>query len=271
MPRLCLSLATTAAVKKGTTKCGPKLESNIFTAANGTVYLGTRILPGQNGNIAFGSNPYLLTHATSNYNSLQANLKHTTTSWDVLLSYTYGRSFDDASALTDSTNPLNPRVSYGLSSYDVTHYLVASYEWHLPFANYLRNRAAKLLVGGWSISGITRMATGTPVGMSDSEDYSLTGLGDVPLLQSKCRTAASESQSENSAIRRIRRSLPPYFQCSPLQVGEGRIHSHADQWVRASWELAAQVSSMGPVKTLQTWPFCATSISTRGARRAVPA
>ncbi len=48
---------------------------------------GTRPLDG----LAFGSNPYLLTQATSNYNSLQTNLKHTSQSWDVLLGYTYGR------------------------------------------------------------------------------------------------------------------------------------------------------------------------------------
>jgi hypothetical protein len=177
---LCLSLSTKAEVKSGTTPCAPKGESNIYTAANGTVVLGTRILPGQNGNIAFGSNPYLLTHALSNYNSLQTSLKHSSTSWDMLLSFTYAKSLDNASSLTSSTNVLNPHLSYGLSSYDVAKYLVASYEWHLPFGNYVSNGFVKQVIGGWSISGITRMATGTPISMSDSEDYSLTGITDVP-------------------------------------------------------------------------------------------
>jgi hypothetical protein len=181
-PALCLSLDTAAKVAKGTTPCGPKLESNIFTSATGTVSLGTRILPGQNGNIAFGSNPYLLTSAYSNYNSLQTSLKHSSASWDLLLSFTWSKSLDDSSSLTGSTNVINPRLSYGLSSYDVAKYLVASYEWHLPFARFASNGFVKQVVGGWSISGITRMATGTPIAMSDSEDYSLygTSIADVP-------------------------------------------------------------------------------------------
>ena len=116
----------------------------------------------------------------SNYNSLQTSLKHSSTSWDLLLSFTWSKSLDNASSLTSSTNVLNPHLSYGLSSYDVAKYLVASYEWHLPFRNFVSNGVAKQIVGGWSISGITRMATGTPISMSDSEDYSLTGITDVP-------------------------------------------------------------------------------------------
>ncbi len=179
-PALCLSLSTKAEVAPGTTACGPKGEGNIFTAANGTTVLGTRILPSQNGNIAFGSNPYLLTHATSNYNSLQANLKHNSRSWNIQLSYTWGRSMDNASSLTSSTDVINPHLSYGLSSYDVSQYFVGSYEVHLPLDRWIGNKFAKQVVGGWSVSGITKLATGTPVGISDSDDYSLTGLGDMP-------------------------------------------------------------------------------------------
>jgi len=177
---LCLSLSTKAEVAPGTTTCAPKGEGNIFTAVNGTTVLGTRILPSQNGNIAFGSNPYLLTHATSNYNSLQANLKHTSQSWNLQLSYTYGRSMDNASSLTSSTNVYIPQYSYALSSFDVAQYLVASYEWHLPFDRWVGNRVVKQIIGGWSITGISKYSTGTPISLSDSEDYSLTGLGDHP-------------------------------------------------------------------------------------------
>ena len=205
---LCLSLATKAEVAPGTTTCAPKGEGNIFTAANGTVVLGTRILPSQNGNIAFGSNPYLLTHATSNYNSLQANLKHTSKSWNVLLSYTYGRSMDNGSSLTTSTNAYNPHISYGLSSFDVAQFLVASYEWHLPFDRWVGNKAAKLIVGGWAISGITKMATGTPIAISDSEDYSLTGLGDFPYY-----TPGNLMLSKNPRVRSTTNpaQAAPYF------------------------------------------------------------
>ncbi len=172
---LCLSLSTKSEVAPGTSTCGPKLETQVYTRANGTLVEGTRPILG----IDFGSNPYSETRATSNFNSLQANIKHTSKHWDVLLGYTYGRSMDNSSGLTDSVNPFNPKASYGLSKFDVRNYIVASYNVHLPFGDMVSNRFTKALVGGWSISGITKMATGVPVTMSDSEDYSLTGAGGV--------------------------------------------------------------------------------------------
>ncbi|MEO6909419.1 MAG: hypothetical protein ABI158_00655, partial [Edaphobacter sp.] len=173
---LCLSLSQDA-LAPGETACGPHLESQAYTLLNGTVVPGTRPLDG----LSYGSNPYLLTTATSNYNALQTNLRHTSKSWDLLLGYTFSRSFDNASALTDATNPFNPKLSYGLSKFDVTHYLVASYNVHLPFADWVGNRVAKQIVGGWSISGITQMATGIPVTLSDGSDYSLTGSSGVDM------------------------------------------------------------------------------------------
>lgn len=174
-PALCLSLSTKSDVAPGTSTCGPKLETQVYTRANGTVVQGTRPTLG----IAFGSNPYTETRATANFNSLQTNIKHTSKLWDVLLSYTYGRSMDNSSGLTDAINPFNPKATYGLSKFDVRHYVVASYNLHLPFDNWVSNRFSKALVGGWSITGITKMATGIPVTLSDTEDYSLTGAAGV--------------------------------------------------------------------------------------------
>ncbi|MEO6909928.1 MAG: carboxypeptidase-like regulatory domain-containing protein [Edaphobacter sp.] len=174
-PALCLSLSSQSEVAPGTSTCAPKLETQVYTRADGTMVQGTRPTLG----ISFGSNPYTETRATSNFNSLQANIKHTSKLWDVLLGYTYGRSMDNASGLTDPINPYNPKATYGLSKFDVRHYVVASYNLHLPFGDWVSNRFAKSLVGGWSITGITRMATGVPVTMSDNEDYSLTGAGGV--------------------------------------------------------------------------------------------
>ena len=174
-PSLCLSLSTKSSVAPGSSTCGPKLETQVYTRANGTLVQGTRPILG----IDFGSNPYSETRATSNYNSLQANIKHTSKNWEVLLGYTYGRSMDNASGLTDAVNPFNPKASYGLSKFDVRNYVVASYNVHLPFGDWVSNRFTKAVVGGWSISGITKMASGVPVTMSDTEDYSLTGASGV--------------------------------------------------------------------------------------------
>ena len=61
----------------------------------------------------------------------------------------------------------------------MTNYLVASYHVQMPFDKLTDNRVVKQIIGGWSISGITQMATGTPITMSDSSDYSLTGASAV--------------------------------------------------------------------------------------------
>jgi len=191
---LCLQLSVQGSSSNptgyapGTTGCGPKNEGSTYFAENGTEYLGTRILPSPAANYtgspndypAFGQNPYFKTQATSNYNSLQTNLKHDSKVWSGMVSYTFGRSFDNASSLNSSVNVYNPRYTYALSSFDVTHYLVGSYDVHLLFDMLTANRFIKQVIGGWSISGITRFQTGTPISMSDSEDYSLSGLGDHP-------------------------------------------------------------------------------------------
>ena len=178
-PATCLALDSAAAVAPGTTPCGPHLESNKFTAANGSVYLGTRVLGQPNEGLAFGTNPYLNTNAESNYNALQVTLRHTGHIWTALVGYTFGRSFDDSSAMTDYANPFDAKLTYGLSSYNIDHNFVASYEVHLPFAALSDNRAVKQFVGGWSVSGITHLYSGVPVSLSDSEDYSLTGASGV--------------------------------------------------------------------------------------------
>ncbi len=172
-PALCLSL-TAAVLAPGQTPCGPYGESDAYTLANGTVVNGTR----QAFGLALGSNGYMSTIATTNYNSLQLNFKHSTELWDVLLGYTYGRSFDNGSGLTDVTNPLNPQRSYGLSNYDFTQYFVGSYTIHSPFDKFV-DGWKKQVVGGWAVSGITKFATGTAVSISENDDRSLIGTGGV--------------------------------------------------------------------------------------------
>ena len=175
LPSLCLALDTAAKVQAGSTPCGPNGENIVYHPAGGGTQAGTRPIFGN----AFGSNPYSETRATSNYNSLQVNFKHTSKSWDVLAGYTWSKSLDNSSGLTDYVNPYFPKQMYGLSKFNVSQYLVASFNLHLPFADWSSNRVVKSVVGGWSISGISKFATGLPVNLTDAEDYSLTGSSGV--------------------------------------------------------------------------------------------
>src|SRR5437763_1193576 len=63
---------------------------------------------------------------------------------------------------------------YGLSDFDVTHIFIANYLYELPFFKDASRLTGKVL-GGWQISGITQMQTGTPCGVATSNDYAGVG------------------------------------------------------------------------------------------------
>ena len=108
---LCLELSNPANVAPNSPTCGPGGENTVYTLANGQTVAGTRQTFGNN----FGSNPYILMGAFSNYNSLQASLKHQDKYDNFLLAYTWGKSMDDGSTDYNGTNPYNPRLTYGIS------------------------------------------------------------------------------------------------------------------------------------------------------------
>ncbi|WP_446744907.1 carboxypeptidase regulatory-like domain-containing protein [Silvibacterium acidisoli] len=176
-PNLCLSL-NSSTLAPGQTACGPGLETNVYTLADGTTVEGTRPILGIN----FASDPYMKTAASSSYNSLQIALQQNNKYADLLIGYTYGRSFDNSSAQGELTNVFNPLLSRGLSSFDVTHNFVASYNVPLPIDGFLPQKGlVKKTLGGWAVSGITTFATGLPITMSEGDDRSLTGTSaDLP-------------------------------------------------------------------------------------------
>jgi hypothetical protein len=95
--------------------------------------------------------------------------------------YTWSRSIDNSSGFFDAINPFNPGSSRALSIFDVTHNFVVSYGYDLPFTRSSSGVRGKLL-SGWTISEITRFATGFPITVTESDDQSLCGCSgaDVP-------------------------------------------------------------------------------------------
>lgn len=166
---LCLSLSQPSEVSPGSATCGPFGESTTYTSASGQTVNGTRGPLGP----AFGSVSYQTTIGNSNYNSLQASLRHASGPLQLFLSYTFSKSIDQASNLGEQVDPFNPNLSRGLSSFDMRQDFVASYTYKLPFERIARtaNRWAE----GWSVSGITRYSTGLPVTFYNYEDTSLLG------------------------------------------------------------------------------------------------
>ena len=184
-PSLCLA----------TPGCGPGGENNIYISGANFV-LGTRsVLPGveltpaqatqglaapvgtllPDGNygiIPFGNDSYFITEGASNYNSAQVNLRHTSDRMQLLLGYTYSKSLDNASGYGEQFDPFNPHGTRGLSAFDSTHNFVVSYNYVLPVDKW---GGPKRLTSGWALSGITRFATGLPVTVVETDDFSLEG------------------------------------------------------------------------------------------------
>jgi hypothetical protein len=106
---------------------------------------------------------------TSNYNGLQVKLeKHASHGLDFTLNYTYGRALGISNfgggGFDDNYNIHN---SYGPLSFNSTHALTLTNVWQIPFGQgrHWGSTASKpvdLLLGGWSLDGITTLDSGHP-------------------------------------------------------------------------------------------------------------
>ena len=168
-PTLCLTLSQPSAVAPGTQTCGPFGEDRTYVTASGKVVQGTRGPLGP----SYSNDDYDATIGNSNYNALEATLRHSGRGLSFLISYTYSKSIDQASSISDPINPYNFRATRALSAWDLPHNLVASYVFKLPLDRLTQR--AKFLTEGWNISGITRISSGFPVTLSADGDNSLQG------------------------------------------------------------------------------------------------
>jgi hypothetical protein len=205
---LCMQLNAAFDTNSQSVGCGPGNENDIFqlpgtttsclsaTANPGCVY-GTRNMllnpnycPGA-GTLCYGfGNTYTRTIANSVYHAGQITVERKAGDVTFLAAYTFSKALDDSSSFGDIVNFTNRRISRGLSSTDVTHNFVASYVWGIPFDRAFKG-APKRLTQGWQVQGITRLSTGFPIQLSQSNgDFSLTGSGstDMPDVLGKVVT-----------------------------------------------------------------------------------
>jgi Carboxypeptidase regulatory-like domain/TonB dependent receptor len=164
---LCLSLSQLSEVAPGTQPCGPNGENGPFTTANGTVIQTARETFGP----LIQSNAWFATLGNSNYNSLQASVRHVAGGLEFLAGYTYSKALSNASGYGESVNPLDHNEQ-SLSAFDMTNNFVISYNYQIPFD---RLGGPRRLTQGWRLSGITRFSTGIPVTLLASNDRSLLG------------------------------------------------------------------------------------------------
>ena len=112
------------------------------------------------------------TIGNSNYNSFQAMVqKRFSKGLQFQAAYTWSKSFDYGSSFEGQLNPIDPRLSYSLSTFDARHRLVLSYDWELPVKHF-EGFAGKLL-NGWAWSGIVTVQSGFPIRITSSDDLEL--------------------------------------------------------------------------------------------------
>jgi hypothetical protein len=123
---------------------------------------------------------YVVPGATSNYNALQAYVRHNLShGFQTQLNYTWSRCMDDASSAFaaesfngtfDQTDPYNVHVDYGRCAFDIRSTFSGNAIYQLPFKG---NR----LIEGWSMSGVVFANTGQSFSVYDS--YDQANLGDT--------------------------------------------------------------------------------------------
>ena len=123
--------------------------------------------------------------AYSHYHSLQTTLSRRWSRGYFQAAYTWSKSTDATSTGNTAFNTAfndesTLQDSRGLSDFDRTHRLAVSYRYDLPFFVHSTG-AARALLGGWAVSGITIVQSGAPFSVTDSAGGSaFLGLGFTP-------------------------------------------------------------------------------------------
>ena len=117
------------------------------------------------------------TSANSNYNSLQVTLsKRFSDGLYFQNAYTWSHCIDNSSGLRSNTRFNDPSADRGNCDQDIRHRNVLSYIYEIPLYKDQRGFAGKVL-GGWQMSGVTVLQTGTPFNITEPTDRSLRGAG----------------------------------------------------------------------------------------------
>jgi hypothetical protein len=155
-----------------------------------------------------------------NYNSLQAGLRvenrHGATA---TFAYTWSHLIDiQQNDLNGVTAPFNLKYDRGSDAgYDHRHMFNASYVYDFPFFPKGSNRAAREILGGWSVSGVTMAQVGTPIvtALTGVDTVGLGNGGNRPNLVSKVKYPKTQSHwFDKSAFAT---PLPPW----PTANGSG--------------------------------------------------
>jgi Carboxypeptidase regulatory-like domain len=143
-------------------------ENNVLVAACGASADPLRTaFPGYS-NITF-----LRDFANSIYNALQASANRTVGDLTLSVAYTYSHSIDDSSDRSDNAfvNAYDLATNRASSSFDQRQALSVSYVYGIPLFRHASSALARNALGGWQLSGITVVQTGTPVSVVNGTTF----------------------------------------------------------------------------------------------------
>ncbi|MGE0882332.1 MAG: carboxypeptidase regulatory-like domain-containing protein [Blastocatellales bacterium] len=148
--------------------------------------VGTRFLPQNSGINVDALRPYkgygvirvTGNEANSLYNGLQVNVnRRFSGGLSFGGAYTYSKVYDSGSAQRDIVpDAYNTSNLWGPASYDRRHVMVINGIYELPIFKDKSKLTGKLL-GGWTITAVSQMQTGTPFSIGTGDDFAGVGTG----------------------------------------------------------------------------------------------
>lgn len=108
---------------------------------------------------------------SSNYNSLQVQLKRRfSKGLSLTTSYTWGKALSYTTENGDNSGSptyyIDFRRNYARTDFDMAQSFVQSFVWELPFGHgrrFFNAGVARVILGGWELSGILALHSGTPM------------------------------------------------------------------------------------------------------------
>jgi outer membrane receptor protein involved in Fe transport len=122
----------------------------------------------------------------SSYHALQAKVeRRLSAGLSFLASYAYGKSMDDVSSDIGGSvqDPRNFDAEWAVSDFDITHNLVVSGLYELPFGEgkpWLATGPTSRVLGGWQVGAIVQVRSGLPFTPRISVDQANTGTPQRP-------------------------------------------------------------------------------------------
>ena len=149
---------------------------------------------------------------SSNYSGLQASLrKGYSNGLQFMANYTYSKALDQVSDVfyqrnggTGPTNPYRPAYDYGPADFDMKHNVVVTLNYQTQW------KKKNLLLGGWGISPILKLNSGTPFTPSDgNSSYNPIKDGRTGIDRTVYRGTGSPKNAINHSISPANGYLKP--------------------------------------------------------------